>query len=228
MEAIILAGGRGTRLRKVINNMPKVMAPINGKPFLTYLLDNLSGKGFQRLILSLGYMANHVSDYFGNKYRNMELTYTIEDNPLGTGGAIRAALAKCKNDYVYIFNGDTFIDLEIPKIEELMSHCTDPVIVVRKVVDTKRYGRLIVQNNRIIKFSEKNMSGNGYINAGCYVFPKNILDSYPVGKQFSIELEYFTKAVEHQRFVAFFTRGKFIDIGIPADYKKAEKLLIHT
>lgn len=224
MEAIILAGGLGTRLRKVIKDIPKVMAPLNGKPFLEYLLDNLSRKGFQRIVLSVGYKAKHIIDYFGTQYKNMALIYEIEKSPLGTGGAIRASLEKCIDDYVYIFNGDTYINLEVSAINTVLAQQNQPIIVVREVDNTNRYGSLIVQDNQVVRFSEKKGSGPGLINAGCYVFPKHLLDAFPVGKPFSIELDYFADAVNHVRFYAFTTKSIFIDMGIPEDYHRLLKL----
>ena len=117
-EAIVLSGGLGTRLRGIVPDLPKSMAPIGDRPFLEILLKNLAKKGFKRVILSLGYMAEKITAHFGSSFAGMELHYVIEEKPLGTGGAIRLALSVCSQDHAYVFNGDTFLDLEVDKIYE--------------------------------------------------------------------------------------------------------------
>ncbi len=113
MEAIVLAGGFGTRLRQVVPDLPKPMAPIAGRPFLEILLLSLYQKGFSRVVLSLGFMAEKIIAHFGDRYVGMDLVYAVEHHPLGTGGAIRVALAQCASDHVFVFNGDTYLDLEV-------------------------------------------------------------------------------------------------------------------
>ena len=123
MEAVILAGGFGTRLREVVADVPKPMAKVGEKPFLEILLMNLELKGFKRVILSLGFKAEIIKHYFGTNFRDIELVYEVETTPLGTGGALKAALANCKEDYSFVFNGDTFQEFDpldiyvIPSIE---------------------------------------------------------------------------------------------------------------
>lgn len=225
MEAIILAGGFGTRIKKIINNLPKAMAPISGRPFLEYILENLSEKGFKRVILSLGYKHEIISKHFGKQYKNIQIYYEIEESPLGTGGAIRAALKNCVEKNVYIFNGDTYLNLEIMEIEKIIKKENTPIIVVRKVKNTERFGKIIIKEERIIEFLEKKTKGPGYINAGCYILPINIFKDYPISGPFSIEKDYFCDAVKRKKFKAFITRCEFIDIGIPNDYYKAIKMI---
>jgi D-glycero-alpha-D-manno-heptose 1-phosphate guanylyltransferase len=116
MEAIVLAGGRGTRLQDVVPVLPKPMAPIAGRPFLEIVLCLLARKGFRRAVLSLGYMADKVVACFGDHFSGMDLIYEIEPRPLGTGGATRQALARCNADHVFVFNGDTYLDLEVAEL----------------------------------------------------------------------------------------------------------------
>jgi len=225
MEAIVLAGGFGTRLREVVPDLPKPMAPIAGRPFLEILLTALAKKGFKRVILSLGFMAEKISNHFGNEYLGMELVYEVESKPLGTGGAVRVALARCVADHVFVFNGDTYLDLEVSDLEQLWqaSHC--PAIVVREVPDTSRFGRVVLEEGRVTSFLEKGMVGLGLINAGCYVIPKNLLDEFVLGKNFSLESDFFYSAIQQQRFNGFVTHGLFIDIGVPDDFELAQTLL---
>lgn len=222
MEAVILAGGFGTRLREVVPDLPKPMAPVADKPFLEILLNVLEKKGFNRVILSLGYMAEKVVAYFGKQHNGIEIVYEIEETPLGTGGALKAALNHCKSDHVFIFNGDTFLDLETDEVESKWQEKPQPMIVARQVPDTARYGRLDTSEGLVSGFIEKGLSGPGLINAGCYVLPKNIFDDFESGESFSLEQDYLFDAVKKQPFSVFETKGHFIDIGIPVDYQRAQ------
>lgn len=227
MEAIVLAGGFGTRLRAVVPNLPKPMAPIGGRPFLEILLGSLARKGFRRAILSLGFMAETVSSHFGERFVGMELAYVVEDSPLGTGGAIRLAMTRCSGDHVFVFNGDTFVDLEVESVEDLWQTKHHAIIVGRQVPDTARYGRLRVSDGRVRGFSEKGVAGPGQINAGCYVFGTRQLDAWPLNEPFSLESEFLAKLVATEQVDFFETSGLFIDIGIPEDFLRAQELLVN-
>jgi D-glycero-alpha-D-manno-heptose 1-phosphate guanylyltransferase len=222
MEAVVLAGGFGTRLKEVVPDLPKPMAPVAGRPFLEILLSMLARKGFTRVILSLGFMSEKIISHFGDNYLGMELIYEVESRPLGTGGAIRAALTHCLTDHVFIFNGDTYLELEVDELENLWQKHHNPVIVVREVPDTVRFGRVDVIGGRVTAFHEKGMSGVGLINAGCYVLPTDVLDEFLEGHAFSIETEFFIKHLQLIWFDGFVTQGSFIDIGVPDDYALAQ------
>ena len=226
MEAIVLAGGFGTRLRQLLPDLPKPMAPIADRPFLEILLSMLLHKGFTRVVLSLGFMSEKIISHFGSRYQGIELVFEVEQQPLGTGGAIRAALARCKADHVFVFNGDTYLDLEVDALEHLWQSERHPLIVVREVPDTARFGKVEIRDGRIYAFLEKGEPGPGLINAGCYVLPKNALDDFPLGKPFSIETEFFAKYLQHVKFSGYVTNGRFIDIGVPEDYKLAQTALV--
>lgn len=222
MEAIVLAGGFGTRLQGVVSDLPKPMAPVAGRPFLEILLSMLARKGFTRVILSLGFMSEKIISHFGDNYLGMDIIYEVESQPLGTGGAIRAALVHCVTDHAFIFNGDTYLDLEVDALEYLWQKSHNPLIVVREVLDTSRFGRVDIAKGRVTAFLEKGESGLGLINAGCYVLPKHGLDEFSHGQTFSIETEFFIKNLQRIRFDAFITEGSFIDIGEPVDYALAQ------
>ena len=225
MEAIVLAGGLGTRLREVVPGLPKPMAPVAGRPFLEILLTTLARKGFRRVALSLGYMAEKVVAHFGNQFAGMELVYEIEDTPLGTGGAVRQALTRCHEGHVFVFNGDTYLDLEVSDVEARWQIHQVPIIVAREVPDTARYGRLNAVGERVIGFLEKGVAGPGLINAGCYVLPVAALNKFALGQAFSLETDFLAKIVGEQRIDLFVSNGHFIDIGIPEDYARAQSEL---
>ena len=224
-EAIVLAGGAGTRLRQSVPNLPKPMAPIGGKPFLEIVLASLGKKGFQRVILSLCYMADKVTEHFGSQFAGMGLVYVIEQTPLGTGGAARLALSRCQEDHVFVFNGDTFLNLEVADAENVWRAKREPVIIARETPDVGRYGFLKTQNGYVSDFVEKTATGPGLINAGCYIFPTDILDQFSPNQPFSLETDFLTRAVNEQRFCVFVSKGRFIDIGTPEDYARARKEL---
>lgn len=225
MEAIVLAGGFGTRLRQVVADVPKPMAPIAGRPFLEILLGSLARKGFARVVLSLGFMAEKISDHFGARFAGMDIAYVVEDAPLGTGGAIRLALDACTQDHVFVFNGDTYLDLEVELLEQQWQARQHLIVVGRQVPDAARYGRLVVDGGRITSFAEKGISGPGFINAGCYVLATDALARFPLNQPFSIETDYLVPEVTSATVEVFVTEGMFIDIGIPEDYTRAQTLL---
>jgi D-glycero-alpha-D-manno-heptose 1-phosphate guanylyltransferase len=195
------------------------MAPVAGRPFLEILLNNLARKGFMRVILSLGFMAEKISDYFGNQHAGMELIYVVEKHPLGTGGGVRLAMEKMTTDHVFVFNGDTFLDLEVDEVEYQWQLRHNPIIVAREVSETSRYGCLIVDGYVAKGFVEKGVVGSGLINAGCYALRRGQLEC------FSLEVDFLSHAINRGEFDVFTTKGKFIDIGVPEDYARAQTLL---
>lgn len=225
MEAIVLAGGFGTRLRQIVSDVPKPMAPVAGRPFLEILLGSLAQKGFSRAVLSLGFMAEKISGHFGARFEGLNLSYVVEGTPLGTGGAIRLAATACAEEHVFIFNGDTYLDLEVERLEQQWQANKHPIVVGRQVPDTTRYGRLVVDGKRITSFAEKGIAGSGLINAGCYVLATDALAQFPLHQPFSIETDYLVPEVRRATVEVFETEGVFIDIGIPEDYARAQTLL---
>lgn len=226
MEAVVLAGGFGTRLRGVVPDLPKPMAPVAGRPFLEILLTWMARSGFRRVVLSLGYKADTIVGHFGSSYSGMELVYEIETTPLGTGGAIRQASRHCTGSHYFVFNGDSYLDLDVPQVEAWWQHNRAPIIVARAVPDTARYGRLETNGHQVTAFTGQGTSGLGFINGGCYVFNIDQLSDRPLGQTFSIEADYFPYQVKYSRFDFFLTQGRFIDIGVPDDYERAQTELV--
>jgi D-glycero-alpha-D-manno-heptose 1-phosphate guanylyltransferase len=222
MEAVVLAGGLGTRLREAVPEWPKPMAPVAGRPFLEILLSDLAKKGFRRVVLSVGYMAEKIQIHFQQRFAGMDLVYAVESTPLGTGGGVRLALTMCKADFVFVFNGDTYLDLEVGDVADHWRTHHHPIIIGREVADTARYGRLMTSSGLVTGFSEKSISGPGIINAGCYVLEKSALDAFPPNTPFSMETDYLVPLVAKEVVDVFVTSGKFIDIGIPEDFQRAQ------
>jgi len=225
MEAIVLAGGLGTRLRQVVNDLPKPMAPVAGKPFLEILLTFLAQHGVTRVILSIGFMAEVITEHFKEEFAGMDIVYEIEQTQLGTGGAILSALQHCQDDHVLIANGDTFVDFDLAKLEQQWHKNQQPVIVAKQITDTSRYGRLEIVDEKVVGFAEKGISGTGLINAGVFIIPTVLLDNFSIGEQFSFETDFLVQYIQNNDLDIFITDRKFIDIGIPEDYQTAQKLL---
>lgn len=222
MEAVILAGGFGTRLSHIVASVPKPMAPVNNKPFLVYILDYLAKYNFERVVLAVGYKSDVIKQYFGSTYHNLEIIYSDEDTPLGTGGAIKKALSLCKDSDVYIFNGDTYFDVDLEALNAIhLKTNSDITVAIKQMFNYDRYGSIILgPNDRISKFSEKMYTEIGYINGGVYLISKNLLSPIALDT-FSFE----TMILESNEYTisAYKSNGYFIDIGIPEDYSKAQE-----
>ena len=222
---LIMAGGYGKRLKPIISSVPKPMASINGKPFLELILNKLNKFSFERVHLSVGFMHEKIINYFGNKFKNIQINYIIEKTPLGTGGAIKLALDRCIEDHVYILNGDSFLDINYFEIEENWLRVREPIIVVKHLNNTSRYGCVHLEGNKVLEFKEKKSALSGFINSGLYVLPKKIKDHFADSEAFSFEKEFLNKNISILNFNAFIFEGMFIDIGIPSAYKESQKLL---
>jgi D-glycero-alpha-D-manno-heptose 1-phosphate guanylyltransferase len=222
MEVIILAGGFGTRLQSVVNNVPKPMANINGKPFLEYLLEYLSSYDITKVILSVGYKQEIIKEYFKNNYKNIQIQYSCEEKPLGTGGAIKKALELIDNDKAIILNGDTFINIDLSQmIHQYQAVDFDIVMGLKKMYNFDRYGVVSIKNDKIIHFKEKAFVQDGYINTGTYIIYKTIFDKIDLDN-FSFE-DFMQNNIDKLNIYPFFCNNSyFIDIGIPSDYEKCK------
>lgn len=225
MEAIVLAGGLGTRLRSVVADVPKAMAPVAGRPFLEHLLDMLVEAGFESAILAVGYRSEAIRGHFGERYLGMPLTYSVENRPLGTGGAMRLALRSATARDVFVANGDTFVDVDFRRMLEAHRRAAAAMtIAVHEVPDAARYGSLALDGDRVHGFREKGRHGPGWINAGIYLVPGSLFDRASLPDAFSFESDFLVPGVDSLKPLAFPARGLFIDIGVPEDYARAQSL----
>lgn len=224
-EAVVLSGGFGTRLRSVVSDVPKPMAPVAGRPFLAYLLDCIERQGYGHVVLATGYMHEKVEEYFGHRYHNISIDYARETSPLGTGGAILNALQHCSEEQVTVLNGDTLFLVDHDKLCRLADEkATGLAIAVRSVNDAGRYGSVEVDaESRITAFREKDPAiGAGLINGGIYRLHRSLFDGWRCGQTFSFEKEIMQSRYREEAFYAFATDAYFIDIGIPDDYARAQ------
>lgn len=226
-EAIVLAGGFGTRLAHVVPDVCKPMAPVAGRPFLRFIMDQLAAAGFDRAVVADGYRREQIEDFFGSAYRGMSIEYSPEDTPLFTGGAVKRALSRCESDWVFVLNGDTWLDVDFTAMEA--AACDVPegvssVIAVKRMRGFERYGTVDVDSGgTLTAFHEKRPCEEGLINAGVYLLRGDALDNMP--EKFSLESDYFERVVGEGALYAVECSGGFIDIGVPEDYELAQTML---
>ena len=224
-EAVILAGGFGTRLLAVVQDVPKPMAPVCGRPFLEFQLDYLAAHGIQHVVLSTGYLSDVIAVHFGSQYKSIKLDYAVETDPLGTGGAIAFAAEKIHGNCFWVLNGDSLFEVDLPEMEKQhFEGINDFSLALRNVDDVSRYGEVETDaKGKIIAFNEKNsQSKPGYINGGVYFLQKEALLKYSPKGKFSIEKEIFMDTNNPLVMKGFYSDGYFIDIGIPTDYQRAQ------
>lgn len=220
-EAIILAGGFGTRLRKVVSDVPKPMAPmdLNGTPFLQILLEYLRKESIKHVVLATGYKSEMISNFFGDRYRDIDISYSVEKDPLLTGGAIRQALRQCTQESVVVLNGDTYFDISLSDLKKVHdSNNADLTIALKPMHDFERYGTVEIKDKRIVSFHEKKYCKHGLINGGIYIINRTLLDNEK--HKFLFE-RYLENHVYDLKIIGYDSNRYFIDIGIPADYEKA-------
>jgi D-glycero-alpha-D-manno-heptose 1-phosphate guanylyltransferase len=228
-DSIILAGGLGTRLRGVVPGLPKVLAPVNNKPFLDIILSSLSKwECIEKVVIAVGYMADKIIERYKDtsKY-NFKILFSVEEELLGTGGAIKKALAQTETDNVLVLNGDSYVETDLHVLaRKHMEASASMTIVLRVVENASRYGRVKINSDkRIVCFEEKTPEcSKGYINAGMYLFKRKLFDDVKDNSVISLEKELLPVFIKEEVF-GYISSGKFIDIGIPETYKIADKYL---
>jgi NDP-sugar pyrophosphorylase family protein len=229
MKTIILAGGLGTRLRAVISDKPKPMAPISGKPFLDWQLELLKRFHLREIILSVGYMGNEIKNYFGNGGKfGVEIWYAEEHEPLGTGGALRNAKAfVLREDKFVVINGDTYLNMNF--LDFLRFHDEKnglATIALAKVDEASRYGSVELDKYcKVTKFVEKSAKSFESVNAGVYAFDSEIFSYMPEKDKFSLEYDFFPMLLETNRIFGYRTNCYFRDLGTLEDYENMQKEL---
>ena len=224
-EAVILAGGFGTRLSHVLGNIPKPMAPVYGKPFLCYLLDRLADSGVQHVVLATGHLHEQIESYFHDGYRGIKVSFSNESTPLFTGGAIAKAANYIESEDFLVLNGDTLFDIDLAAFYEF--HCSRKAhlsVALREVPDTGRYGAVECVDGCITAFREKEQSsGAGCINGGIYAISHEWLMQQSLPEKFSFEKELMQPLAGAEGFSGMRFSDYFIDIGVPEDYYRAQK-----
>jgi D-glycero-alpha-D-manno-heptose 1-phosphate guanylyltransferase len=235
-SAVVLAGGLGTRLRPAFAVGPKSLAPIAGKPFLGYLLGWLASSGVRDVILCVGYRAAQIQEYAGGgETWGLGVRYSVEDNPLGTGGALKKAEGLLSGDCVFVINGDTYLDVDLAQMLAFHRQRNALVtIAAAQVSDPERYGTLqLGESGRVESFAEKRArpetrahEQGAFINGGVYVFSRECLARIPPDCGVSLEREVLPGSISTKHIFGFATEGYFLDIGIENDYNRAQTELI--
>jgi D-glycero-alpha-D-manno-heptose 1-phosphate guanylyltransferase len=227
-EAIILAGGLGTRLRAAVPGVPKCMAPVNGKPFLTYVINHLQSQGIEHFIFSLGYKSEVIIDFLAKDFPSLLFKTTVEEEPLGTGGAVKKACKIAKDKCVLVTNGDTLYKIDVEVIAGV--HCLSGAscsLTLKPMKNFDRYGVVEVDQHCMIKsFKEKQFYESGLINGGVYALHTHKFLEETLPDKFSFETDYLEKYFQKRRMFGIIQDEYFIDIGIPEDFERAQKELI--
>lgn len=220
---VILAGGFGTRLKPALGALPKALAPINGKPFIHYLFEQILTAGFKKVLICVGYQAEHLKDELKNKYKNLSIQYSHETSPLGTGGALRNAIPNINKDFFLVMNGDSYALINLSSLcrwfieKELRA-----AIILGKINDPARFGSVQLAPNYLVESFQEKYSGvnSGFVNAGIYLFAKRLIEKIPVNCNFSLEKQFFPELANKDLY-AYPHLVDFYDIGTPESYNKA-------
>lgn len=227
ITAAILAGGFGTRLRKVVSDRPKVMAEVNGKPFLSYLFDQLSDFGIRKVVLCTGYFGEQIENYYGYRYGSLLLNYSLEKESLGTAGALKFAFPKLKSDAVLVMNGDSYFNANLEEFRIWHTNKAAGVtLLLKKASKKKRYGIVRIDDDgQIISFEEKGcFDRTEWMNAGIYIIDRKMIETIPSARKVSLEYEMFPQWVGSGLF-GYISKAEFLDIGTPESFAKSGKFI---
>ena len=227
-EAIVLAGGLGTRLRGAVPDLPKCMAPVNGKPFIAFVIEHLQKQGIEKFIFSLGYKSEAFTHFLSTCLPNKNYQIIIETEPLGTGGAIQFACKHTSEKNVVVVNGDSIFKIDVARQASFhFSHTADCTLALKTMENFDRYGVVELHTDyRIALFKEKQFYQKGLINGGVYVLNTEVFLQEGLPDKFSFETDYLQKLYTTRKIFGVIQEGYFIDIGIPEDYLKAQTELI--
>lgn len=230
VTAVILAGGLGTRLRGVVTDRPKCLAPILGRPFLAHQLDWLSATGLTQAALCTGYLAEQVEETIGPRHQGLSIAYSRETTPLGTGGAVRLAADCVKRPFMLVLNGDSFCNADLnDMLAQFQKNELAPTMLLTHVPEIARYGQVACdERNRVTQFLEKGASGAGWINAGVYMLPTTEARTIPPETVFSLERDLFPSLAGRSRLYAHRVHADFIDIGTPESFSMADSFFSHA
>ncbi|MBI3717911.1 MAG: HAD-IIIA family hydrolase [Sphingobacteriales bacterium] len=228
-EAIILAGGLGTRLRSVVSDLPKCMAPVAGKPFLHYVIEQLTKQGIDKFIFAIGYKSKAIEEWLKKEFSTLHYQLSIEEEPLGTGGAIKQACEKATEKNVLIVNGDTLFNINAEELSTAhTANNADCTLALKPMKNFDRYGVVeLNENNNISSFKEKQFYESGLINGGVYVLNVESFLKETLPIKFSFEKDYLETYFSKRKFYGVIQSQYFIDIGIPEDYEKSQTELPH-
>lgn len=219
--AVILAGGLGTRLRSVVSDRPKPMADVGGKPFIEYLVQRLLLCNFRNILICISYKRESIIDYFNSQHRK-NIRFSIEEQPLGTAGALKNATAMLTDSFV-VLNGDTFVEANYRKMLSFhIANRADATIALVKG-NSADAGHVALEGERVVGFMEKGQRPTGFMSAGLYVMQKIMLEKIPTNQSYSLETGLFPSIIKDSNVLGYVVEGAFIDIGSPEKYLQVRK-----
>ncbi|HRE49985.1 MAG TPA: nucleotidyltransferase family protein [Flavitalea sp.] len=223
-EAIILAGGLGTRLRSAVPDLPKCMAPVAGRPFIAYVIDYYRSQGITSFIFSLGYKHERIAEYISAAYPGLSHQCVIEEEPLGTGGAIRRSCETASGQNVMVLNGDTFFKVDIRSMSRFhQDKEADCTLALKPMINSDRYGIVETHPDHSIRsFREKQFYAKSLVNGGVYLLNTQQFLKEGLPQKFSFEKDYLEALFAERKIYGFIQDVYFIDIGIPEDFRKAQ------
>lgn len=222
-EAIILAGGLGTRLRSVLPELPKCMAPVNEKPFLGYVINYFQKEGIEKFIFSLGYKSQLIEKFIRSEFSAIDYSFSTEETPLGTGGAIRLACTKAADKGILVINGDTLFMIDVNRLSMLHDkYDADCTLSLKPLDNIDRYNGVELNDDNSIREFKEVQPGAGLINGGIYALNASRFLQEHLPEQFSFEKDYLEKYYKNKRMYGVMQDEYFIDIGIPSDYDRAQ------
>ncbi len=226
-EAIILSGGLGTRLREAVPELPKSMAPVAGVPFIRFVVEHLAAGGIERFVFSLGYKHEVISDFIEREFPELEVVFVVEDEPLGTGGAIARSARECKEENVIIANGDTLFKVNTRQLGDFhLKNNAECTLTLKPMRNFDRYGVVLLNKDSYVQsFLEKAYYDEGLINGGVYALNLSSFRAINFPEKFSFEKEYLEKYYPSRKMMGIVQDNYFIDIGIPEDYERASREL---
>ncbi|TKK68668.1 nucleotidyltransferase [Ilyomonas limi] len=226
-ECVILAGGLGTRLRSVVADVPKCMAPVHNKPFLAYIIAYLESYGIERFIFSLGYRHEVITQYLTMHFPRLNAELVVEEEPLGTGGAIKLCCEKTAGNNVIVANGDTLFKADIHVLAKIhLQHRADCTLTLKPMHNFDRYGVVELKEDDTVKsFKEKQFYKEGLINGGLYALNVQSFLNEDLPQKFSFEKDYLEALYHKRTMIGILQDAYFIDIGIPEDYERAQREL---
>lgn len=223
MDAVILCGGKGTRLQGVVSDRPKPMAEVNAKPFLELLMDYAAGYGFKRFVLCAGYMGGMIRDYFAARPLPYEVQVAIETEPLDTAGAVKNAEPLIKSERFLAMNGDSIVRADLKAFAAFHeARRPSASLAAARKADASAFGTLSVgADGKLLAFREKAAAASGLVNAGIYIFERQVLADIPAGRRYSLERDLFPALAAKGGVNVFEVPGELIDIGTPESYREA-------
>lgn len=232
-EAIVVCGGSGTRIASVLQGIPKVLAPVAGKPFLYYVLNNLREQGIKTIILALGFRHEDVETYIRDEFfknpenSKIDIKFSVEKEPIGTGGAILLACGKTVEENIFITNGDTLFKIDIEALSHFhLKQNADCTLALKPMTNFDRYGAVETgEHGMVHSFREKSLHQKGLINGGCYILNQAAFAELNLPAKFSFEKDYLEKYIGYQKILGMVQDEYFIDIGVPKDLERARKEL---